>query len=300
MDILPGSRRTFIDFARSPTRRAKKADDVYVGKIMSLCTISWREFLTEGVGERTPRTSGDGDESVGDRDDRNDGRRCPEELGRVLGVQFTPTLLFFDEAGKVVVRLDGYYPPQQFAAVLDYVAAKEESRQSLGDYIARHARPKANAKLHGQPFFMAAPYDLVRRPGDKPLAVLVRNRGLHGVRRDAREASAARTCSTRCAASMWFAFRLPPRRRGHACGSKTTAHAWGRELRVAYAPAVVFFDANGVEVFRMGAYLRPFHFASSFAYVADRVYVQEPSLQRYLQSRTDRMRARGQRVELWK
>jgi len=42
-----------------------------------------------------------------------DGRAMPEkELARVLRVQFTPTVLFLDEKGNVVARLNGYYPPQ--------------------------------------------------------------------------------------------------------------------------------------------------------------------------------------------
>jgi len=82
-------------------------------------------------------------------------------------------------------------------------------------------------------------------------------------------------------------------------GKATSAGAFARELGVAYTPAVVFFDASGREVFRIGAYLRPFHFGSSFAYVADGAYRDEPSFQRWLRDRADRMRARGQRVELW-
>ena len=66
-----------------------------------------------------------------------------------------------------------------------------------------------------------------------------------------------------------------------------------------YAPTVIFFDDSGSEVFRIEAYLRPFHFASSFAYVTSGAYRAEPSFQRYLQARAGEMRARGERVELW-
>jgi thioredoxin-related protein len=83
-------------------------------------------------------------------------------------------------------------------------------------------------------------------------------------------------------------------------GRASTVRAWTRELDVTYTPTVVFFDTSGVEVFRISAYLRPFHFASSFAYVADGGYRREPSFQRYLQSRAEAMRARGEHVELWK
>src|SRR6266581_1879912 len=52
-----------------------------------------------------------------------DGRKFSEkQLEAFLKVQFTPTLLFFDEKGEVAVRLNGYYQPHRFEAVLDYVA----------------------------------------------------------------------------------------------------------------------------------------------------------------------------------
>ncbi len=82
-------------------------------------------------------------------------------------------------------------------------------------------------------------------------------------------------------------------------GRQTTAAAWARELGIVYTPSVVFFDAGGREVFRIDAYLRPFHFSSSFAYVADRGYVAEPSFQRWLRARADRLRAQGKPVDLW-
>jgi len=65
-----------------------------------------------------------------------DGRTMSEKaLARVLDVQFTPTLLFFDENGKIVARLNGYYPPQKFDAVLEYAAGKHEKRETLAVYL---------------------------------------------------------------------------------------------------------------------------------------------------------------------
>lgn len=49
-----------------------------------------------------------------------DGRRMNEkELARVLNVRGTPTLVFLDEKGAIVLRLTGYVPPERFAAALD-------------------------------------------------------------------------------------------------------------------------------------------------------------------------------------
>jgi thioredoxin-related protein len=49
-----------------------------------------------------------------------DGRRMPEKrFAALLKVQFTPTLVFFDEKAEVVHRINGYLPPERFMAALD-------------------------------------------------------------------------------------------------------------------------------------------------------------------------------------
>ena len=230
-----------------------------------------------------------------------DGRVETEKaLAQRLDVQFTPTLLFLDESGKVVVRLDGYWPPQRFGAVLDYVAAKRERDETLASWLERHAREPARPSLADEPFLMRAPFDLARRPGGKPLAVVFETPDcatcdeMHreAFRRREVLAQVARFDVARFAPGTPTALVTPD-------GKATTASAWARELGVAYTPSVVFFDAGGREAFRIVAYLRPFHFASAFAYVADGGYRTEPSFQRWLQARADRMRSRGERVELW-
>ena len=82
-------------------------------------------------------------------------------------------------------------------------------------------------------------------------------------------------------------------------GRTLSVQAWARELDVAYTPSIVFFDTAGREVFRISAYLRPFHLASSFDYVASGAYRDEPAFQSFIQKRADSMRAKGMRVELW-
>jgi thioredoxin-related protein len=44
-----------------------------------------------------------------------DGTRLGEKaFAKLLRVQFTPTLLFFDEKGNLALRVNGYYPPRRF------------------------------------------------------------------------------------------------------------------------------------------------------------------------------------------
>ncbi len=65
-------------------------------------------------------------------------------------------------------------------------------------------------------------------------------------------------------------------------------------------PSLVLFDKGGKEVFRTEAYLRPFHLAGALDYVASGAYLREPSFQRFLQERAERMRIQGVDVDLWK
>ena len=231
-----------------------------------------------------------------------DGRSMSEkELARLLNVQFTPTLLFLDEKGDPVVRLNGYYPPQRFEAVLDYVAGHLEGRQTLAEYLAGASRDPASQRLHAEPFFVRTADGLRRKPGGKPLAVIFETVDcspcdeLHreGLRRD----------EVRALIRHFDVAQLPLGTSGVLAtpdGRRTTVQAWARELGVAYTPTIVFFDASGVEVFRIDAYLRPFHLAASLDYVASGAYRAEPSFQRYLRARATRMRERGQRVDLWR
>ncbi|MEW8001401.1 MAG: thioredoxin family protein [Candidatus Thiodiazotropha sp.] len=56
-----------------------------------------------------------------------------------MKVMYTPTLLFLNEQGQRVLRINGYYAPHRFLAALDYVADGEERRLSFRDYLARGA-----------------------------------------------------------------------------------------------------------------------------------------------------------------
>jgi len=73
-----------------------------------------------------------------------------------------------------------------------------------------------------------------------------------------------------------------------------------RAYGVTVTPTFVFFDAYGKEVFRMEAFLQPFHLASGLEYVASGTYLEQPSFQRYVQQRAARTREAGGRVELWR
>ena len=239
----------------------------------------------------------------GDREVKwTDGRsRSEKDFAALLKVQFTPTLLFLDEKGAVVLRLNGYYPPHKFRAALDYVAGKQEGKVRFAEHLQHHAREPASGTLHDEPFFLKPPYDFspARRAQRKPLAVLFEQR--HCAACDELHARGFRDPAVRDLIGKFDVARLElfGAARVATPGGKTlTEEQWGRALGVAYTPSLVLFDAEGKEILRLEAYLQAFHLASGLDYVASGAYRRQPSFQRYVQQRAERIRAAGGKVDL--
>jgi thioredoxin-related protein len=232
-----------------------------------------------------------------------DGRvRSEKAFAAFLRVQFTPTLLFLDEKGRIVLRLNGYYPPHRLRVALDYVAGRHENKLRFSEYLQRNVKEADSGRLHEQAFFMKPPLELerVRKPGARPLAVVFEQK--HCAACDEMHAQGFRDKAVLKLIDGFDVARVElfgSERVVTPAGRRLTAEQWGRELNVAYTPTIVFFDERGQEVFRIEAYLRPFHLESGFDYVASGAYRKEPSFQRFIQARAERIRARGGKVELW-
>jgi len=227
--------------------------------------------------------------------------RREKDFAAFLKVQFTPTLLFLDERGRVVARLNGYYPPHRFEAVLDWVDGHMENKVALGEYLERHMRDPASATLHDEPFFIKPPIDLRRGKGAKPLAVVFETPYCSGCDELHREGFTRPEVKAQLAKFDVARLSLLDHREiVTPSNQKISAAEFARRLNVVYTPSIVFFDRAGREVFRIESYLRPFHLAGSFEYVSSGAYRTQPSFQRFLQAKAERMRRRGKAVELWK
>jgi thioredoxin-related protein len=196
-----------------------------------------------------------------------DGRRMPEKrFAAMLKVQFTPTLVFFDEKGAVAHRINGYLPPEEFDAALDSAIGK---------------LPLASTAVSNKPI------DLRRKSG-KPVAVLLLSPNCDACDELERHLKAPELRSQLA--------RLELLRASNPANVLTPRGP--QVVKASYVPSLVFF-AGDTEVFRTEAYLRPFHLAAALDYVASGSYAREPSFQRFVQARAERLRSRGERVDLW-
>lgn len=199
--------------------------------------------------------------------------------------EFTPTLIFYDDAGNEVLRLRGYYPPYQFRAALEYVADAHYRRETFRDYLARGENRMVfdAADMNDQPFFQPPPFNLDRRlPAERPLAVFFEQGDchpcdvLHGQALRERAISEAFAGFDSVQLDMWSSTPVVT-----PSGERTTAHQWAARLGLFYAPAVVFFDEQGKEILRVDSVVGFYRLRNVLNYMSSKAYLEEPSYQRW-------------------
>ena len=215
-----------------------------------------------------------------------------KEIARSLGVQFTPTIIFFNADGKPVLRLNGYVSPTDMQVALNYVQNKTYESQTIFEYLAANQPRSANVRLNTQPFIQDENNLNVK---GRPRAVLF-------------EQTSCPDCDTfhRCVLSldsvrerfepfhtvqldMWSTSPVTT-----TSGEKKTARDYARDMKIMYAPSLVLFDSAGFEIIRVESQLRSFHTEAVLEYIADGIYKREPNFQRYIEERGDIIRAKGE------
>jgi thioredoxin-related protein len=219
-----------------------------------------------------------------------------------LKVQFTPTLLFFNEDGQIVLRLNGYLPPDRFKSALDYVAQHKEGEIRYQDYLAAHRSEIPGGELNPEDFFLRPPYDLTRTAQvSRPVAVFFEQRDCPDC--DVLHTKVLPDPATRdiirqfdnVQLDIWSSTPVTTPE-----GKTTTASEWARELEIRYAPTIVLFNGQGDEVIRAEAALRVFHTQGLFAYVLSDSYKTEPEFQRYLSARADHFIEQGDDIDIYR
>lgn len=234
-----------------------------------------------------------------------DGKQYTEKtFAEALKVQFTPTLIFFNEAGEIILRLNGYRSPQRFNLDLDYVALRKENEISYREFIAENRSVgKTRKALVEEDFFSAPPHNFSQQSAGKsrlsavffeqkdcPNCVQLHTKVLTEpeLRDTIRQFHVVQL-------DMWSNTPVITHD-----GSKTTAREWAKALDVKYAPSMVLFNENGEEVIRIEAFFKVFHNLGVFNYVLSGAYRQQPSFQRYLAEFADHRREQGLNVDIWR
>jgi len=234
---------------------------------------------------------GDKEVIVGDR------TYTEKEFAEALKVQYTPTLLFFNENKKIVFRANGYYPPEKFSALLDYIGKKQETKISYQDYIEKVNPQVSTGRLHDDINSVASVTDLTKTT--KPLLVMFEQKKcntcdeLHLDILKRKESISLLSRFNVVVFDMWSDQKLII-----PSGEKMKIRDWAKKLDIKYAPSLVFFDNKGDEVFRADAYLKAFHTQSVLDYISSGAYKKQSNFQRYIDERAEHLRETGIKVNL--
>ena len=232
-----------------------------------------------------------------------DGKTYTEtSFAEALKIQFTPTLIFFNDKGEIILRLNGYLPPDQFKIALNYLVEKND-QLSFRDYVELNAPPPKAGKLNKEPFFMASPYNLTRKAAgkSKPIAVFFEQKDCPNC--DVLHQKVLVDAETRKLIAQYDVLQLDMWDKSTSIttpeGKVSSARDWAKQLDIKYAPTIVLFSGEGKEIIRTEAFFKQFHTQSFFDYVQSGAYKLQPNFQRYISHRSELMREQGKDVDIW-
>jgi thioredoxin-related protein len=85
-----------------------------------------------------------------------------KDFALAAGVEFAPTLVFVDTNGQPLLKLTGYYAPERFSQVLDYLIGGHQADMTLREYLAAAAAGTTGGAawpMTDDPLFEAPPYE---------------------------------------------------------------------------------------------------------------------------------------------
>ncbi len=221
-------------------------------------------------------------------------------LSAALKVQFTPTLLFLNEQGKVILRLNGYQSPEKFRKALSYVAQKQEHHLGFTQYMLK-ATTNSDQQLIEEDFFLAeTDLQAIIKRSTKPLALYFESADCADCKTLHEKVLSDKP--TRALVKEMDNVLLNVNSEAQiitADGQKMSHRELAQKLMINYTPSIVLLDDQGVEVHRMEGFFKTFHVQSSLAYVLDGGYNRQPSFQRYISERADKIREKGYDVDIW-
>ena len=297
---------SFLDLHEDVAEAAENGKRVMVFFFQDGCPYC-KKLLEDNFGQReiadktrkyfdvvTINIWGDREVTVGDK------TLTEKKFAEALKVQYTPTLMFFNENNKVVYRANGYYPPEKFDTVLDYVGTHKEKEIDFQSYMARVDPQPSTGKLHTGVINIKNPDNLreALEPG-KHLLVMFEQKlcaSCDELHTDIIKRPESREMLSRLNVTlvdMWSHKEIT-----RPDGKKTKISEWAKDLDIRYAPTLVYFNDEGVEVFRSDAYLKAFHMLSVMDYVSSNAYKKHPNFQRYIDIRADHLREEGVEVNL--
>jgi len=201
---------------------------------------------------------------------------------------FTPSLEFYDNKGKLALRFNGYRPPYQFRAALEFVADGHHRRENFKSYLSRAeaAMNFGSAELNHNTIFEKPPYDLTQKLVNYQQHTLVIYERIKCHSCDVLHAGPLKSNNIKKLFKHFKIIQLDINSSTDVTnneGYKLTAESWANKLELDYAPTLLFYDANGKEIMRVDSVVGFFRLQGILEYIASKSYIKYPTFQLWRQ-----------------
>jgi len=213
--------------------------------------------------------------------------------------RLTPTLVFYGVDNARLLKIVGFYPPEKFNRVLDYIEGRHYARQSLSQYLHGDESKTGGGQqqvVFDYTLFARPPYrlDRTKAQGNRPLLVVFERPNCEACKRfhdrvlsDAEVRGLMKNFDAVQLDSMNNQSKLTI-----PGGQQKTPRQWAEELGLNYDIAVVFFDDAGREVHRLDAETGKDRMAGSMQYVLEKAYTRH---EQFLRWRNEQARMKQQK-----
>ncbi|WP_303903370.1 thioredoxin family protein [Thiohalomonas denitrificans] len=198
----------------------------------------------------------------------------------------TPTLIFYDFAGRQAHKLTGYHSAYRFRAALEYVAGDHYQTESFRSYLKRadpNLAPR-EGELNQSESFASPPFhlDRTRFPGERPLIVFFEQADchacdvLHSGPMQRRAISDLLDQFDTVQLGLWDETPVVT-----PDGERLTAREWSEKLQLFYAPTLLFFDRDGEEILRLDSVAHFYRIQGVLQYILSDAHQEGVALQEW-------------------
>ena len=238
----------------------------------------------------------------GDRDitDINAEEYTEKEFAIKNKVQFTPSLLFFNEEGKQLLRLNGYINTKDFNLALDYIKDKKENSLSYKEYLSAKRNTKQAVGLISEPDLFTKTRNFLRKNDSKKMAIFFESPNCNEC--ETLHSKLLKDETTRKLLKKLDLYQVDM---DSSLSIVTPSRMiikikdWTKQLNITHTPTVIFFNEKAEEIIRVESNFKNFHFQTIVDYVVSNAYKEEKEFQRYLSKRVDVIRKKGIDVNIW-
>ena len=212
----------------------------------------------------------------------------------------TPTVLFYGVENARLLKILGFYPPEKFQKVLDYIDGGHYKTVKLNQYLHNKQLKKIAARsgsLMNDNLFITPPYDTlsVKTETKLPTLVLFETPNCHACRRF--HDRVLRNANVRKKLPGFQAIQLNSSDNTTKVttpdGRQLTPKQWFKELQLVYDVSTVFFNEQGKEVHRNDAETGIHRMAFTMDYVLEKGYLEEKQVNRW---RREKIRSELEKV----